>query len=1253
MNLEDYQKTIGDNAQRIAQINKDLESLDTTEAQDVPNVIDNRRFNLEMEKANLEQEQQEIVTHAYNNMRENIQGLRNLSEVVPRDTQDREEMAEEQQRREAEIANSRAILPEELQEQIRQEFLARENTPQEVIPTNTPVVPQGDNPRIEEVRQEVVPVTTTVEPLGDSIEARTTNPRIEENDPNIIDVEAIETSPEMEPTSAPSLEATATPQIEEHKAPTIADYQAQIGANATAIAAINQQIESLQANGENDTISSLEMRRQQLQQQNNNSQRIVDAYNNMRENIEELRRLSEAVPRDAQGREEIAEEQERREAEIINSRNIVPEDLQEQLRQEVANRQTPSIANNNQQEPVSANAPVAVETRGNMETGPANIGDNPRIEENNPNIIDGEYREIPLDDNTMTKPNFVMPTAPQNESNGNPTPAPEHNDFLEDFVKSLEDSHVVTPSPTQEVDTKRPDIFKYDDNGNIEFLPGTKIPRPRDRTPDELNDEDYVSFLKNFYDTLEKKNAFKRDNTNQNSQGQNNPSNVIPLPGPVANQQNKGKSNPNSNGNNNGNNTTSNNVPSVVKNNETGLVPVSPQQKGQEEPTRQNPIPKAIEKKPDPIGIEQKPDPLRIEQKPDPLGIEQKDDPKKPPIKKDDDKKEKQQPKRGLITIIDELTRGLEIKAKTGKKYTASNIKVAQQFKSELQSGNVWYNVVHVAPALLKSGVLGVKKFAAKYVPKMKLSNGQRINMMTLKDRIDKLPEEDIMTIYNEYRGSRVIQERFPSALNVLLQEKMNEFTMEKLSGLNQKIDLGYQKIFTDAAKLNAIDTELKQSGITPERKSQLERDKATCLAGKADLVQNIRNSYIEANQWMSGGLHGFNEDMKAAATKLSYVGKRFVKEQGLDNELTEQQAKLEQAENKAIAEKDDAKALNAFLQTEMLLSGETEIKNSIFGHRSTGEKYYMPKVEQVDYRDDPFVKDVFATVALVGAGVSAYNAIKTHGVEADRILSEEQAKADHVNATNQQTMDQVHQTGQNIADHRGVFQKGMETQGNKDVINTLNTGERSAYDQGALTGNGSHGNYNDVYRQADEIAHNTAKQMYQQTEQEINNIVNQYQANAITQAEAIAKYSQLANQNDSTLTSIVQEALPHFNQYMQSHPQFELTEVGKAMEYLVQNPDAIANMNQGMVDVTNMGESLTGLSMESVQALQSLPSDLQTTLFGAAAAAGLAYKVASTTETNAKKGKYGNELTQMVEEYSATQEEVKEATSSGPRKTA
>ena len=1207
MNLEDYQKTIGDNAQRIAQINKDLESLDTTEAQDVPNVIDNRRFNLEMEKANLEKEQQDAqsVVHAYNNMRENIQGLRNLSEVVPRDTQDREEMAEEQQRREAEIANSRAILPEELQEQVRQEFLARENTPQEVIPTNAPVAPQTDNPRTEETDSNIIDGEYKEIPL---------------------DNERVETA------------ESVTPQIEEHKAPTIADYQAQIGANAAAIAAINQQIESLQANaensignGENDTISSLEMRRQQLQQQNNSSQRIVDAYNNMRENIEGLRKLSEVVPRDAQDREEMAEEQERREAEIINSRNIVPEDLQEQLRQELESRQTPSITNNNQQNQVSGNAPVAVQSRGDI-VEPENARNNPRTEETDSNIIDGEYREIPVDSDTMQKPNFVMPTASQSENNASQAPAPEHNDSLQDFALG---------------DGKRPDLFKYDENGNMEFLPGTLIPRPRDRTPEEINDEDYVSFLKNFYDMLEKKNAFKRNSVNQNGSGQNNPSNVIPLPGPVAKDQNKGKSNPNSS--NNGNNATNNNVPSVVTNNETGLVPVPPKKKDQNEALD----PKTIEQKPTPIGIEQKPDPIGIEQKPDPLRIEQKDDPKKPPIKKDDDKKEKQQPKRGLITIIDELTRGLEIKAKTGKKYTASNIKVAQQFKSELQSGNVWYNVVHVAPALLKSGVLGVKKVAAKYIPKMKLSNGQRINMMTLKDRIDKLPEEDIMTIYNEYRGSRVIQERFPSALNVLLQEKMNEFTMGKLSGLNQKIDLGYQKIFTDAAKLNAIEAELKQSGITPERKTQLERDKATCLAGKADLVQNIRNSYIEANQWMSGGLHGFNEDMKAAATKLSYVGKRFVKEQGLDNELTEQQAKLEQAENKAIAEKDDAKALNAFLQTEMLLSGETEIKNSIFGHRSAGEKYYMPKVEQVDYRDDPFVKDVFATVALVGAGVSAYNAIKTHGVEADRILSEEQAKADHVNTTNQQTMDQVHQTGQNIADHRGVFQKGMETQGNKDVINTLNTGERSAYDQGALTGNGSHGNYNDVYRQADEIAHNTAKQMYQQTEQEINNIVNQYQANAITQAEAIAKYSQLANQNDSTLTSIVQEALPHFNEYMQSHPQFELTEVGKAMEYLVQNPDAIANMNQGMVDVTNMGESLTGLSMESVQALQSLPSDLQTTLFGAAAAAGLAYKVASTTETNAKKGKYGNELTQMVEEYSATQEDVKEATSGGPRKTA
>ena len=42
-----------------------------------------------------------------------------------------------------------------------------------------------------------------------------------------------------------------------------------------------------------------------------------------------------------------------------------------------------------------------------------------------------------------------------------------------------------------------------------------------------------------------------------------------------------------------------------------------------------------------------------------------------------------------------------------------------------------------------------------------------------MKERIENLSEEELMVIYDEYRGNRVMQERLPSAINILLQEKI------------------------------------------------------------------------------------------------------------------------------------------------------------------------------------------------------------------------------------------------------------------------------------------------------------------------------------------------------------------------------------------------------------------------------------------------------------------------------------------------
>ena len=605
-------------------------------------------------------------------------------------------------------------------------------------------------------------------------------------------------------------------------------------------------------------------------------------------------------------------------------------------------------------------------------------------------------------------------------------------------------------------------------------------------------------------------------------------------------------------------------------------------------------------------------------------------------------KQEKEEVRKTLQKIMYELQNGLEIKAKSGKRYQAANIKVGNNFKNELKSGNVWYNVVHFGPTLIKSAVAGIKKSAGKF----NLWRTEQIHTMeVLKERIDNLSDNDLQVIWEEYRGSQVNQDSFTSALNNMLNDRIQQFANKKVSEINTKIAAGYNQIFGDYQIIKVINKQLENSEISADQRKQLEARKQALLNTKAQDIGNLRKLYIQGNNYYSGGAHGFSEDMKAAGTNLSKVGKRFAVKHDYDDELQARKAKLEMIEANAVRNGDNEQALEAFIQYEGLKSDETEINRSILrgGDRSTGKMYYSPLVGQLDYRDDPFIRDVFTTIAMVGAAVSVANSIHTHVTETNKVLAEQQAKVDQVNGTNQSTIDQVHQTGQDIANHRDTFNKGMEAQANSDAINTLNVGERGASDASVNSGGGwSSGS---VYREADEIAHATAKKAYETSQQQIQDIAAQYSQGILSQAQVTEKLAEMATTSHQTLQGVIQNSLPHFQAYMQNHPQFELAEVGKAMDYLVQNPNAISDMYQGMVDVTNMGESLTGLTIEQVEALQSLPSDMFTTLMGAASSAALAYNCAKSTSKNRSSAKSEQEqqIIDMVSEYQASQQAQEE----------
>lgn len=605
--------------------------------------------------------------------------------------------------------------------------------------------------------------------------------------------------------------------------------------------------------------------------------------------------------------------------------------------------------------------------------------------------------------------------------------------------------------------------------------------------------------------------------------------------------------------------------------------------------------------------------------------------------------KDEEKSPRGFYTILNELTEGLNVQAKTGKRYKVSNIKVSKEFKEELKSGNYLYNIVHLVPAIIKVPI----KLIRKAFNRFRYSYAEHKTVATLKERISNLSEDDLKIIWDEYRGTKVIGERYPDILNILLNERMQRYAMEKVTSLNSSMEAKYKELFDAKQTVDKCDEILSE--VNAEGNKELVKEvietRENALNGKAEMIKKLREEYKEANQWLSGGAHGFEEDIKAATTRLSIVGKRFAKERNLDPEITKKQAEIEQKEMSAIKNNDDESALNAFIENEVLLSSNTEFERSIFGNRSSGAKYYEPIIVKSDYRDDPFIRDLFTTVATTGAVISTISAINVHGSQADGMLKDYQNEVSQANANNDAIINNVNEQGAKLADNSNDFAEGMQAQAEANIVNHTNTMERQTLDQTSWQVGSS------SYRAADDAAHEAYNSMADSVQSRISDVASQYSSGTISKEATLDMLKDISNETQQNLADLYASYLPTIKEYAASHPQFDLHGIEEAMGFVTSHPGAIAKMNEGMVESVQIGENLQALSAEHIEAINSLPSDLRTTLFAdGAAAVALAYTVARDMDKNAASGKYGNEVTNMVSEYIANKESANTETNTSSK---
>ena len=580
-------------------------------------------------------------------------------------------------------------------------------------------------------------------------------------------------------------------------------------------------------------------------------------------------------------------------------------------------------------------------------------------------------------------------------------------------------------------------------------------------------------------------------------------------------------------------------------------------------------------------------------------------------------KKKQEQPKVEIHyqEVIRKLTKDLDIKAKDGKRYRASNIKVAQSFKDELKSGNYLYNILHFAPAVVKAGITFFRRVASKILlTKRGRDVTKEINARLNGESENKecnLTDEDLEVLWQHYKG-RNLRSDMNNQINPIILAKLREYGLRKVEALNNDIKQHYLAVIAATDEIEKLKEEIANTK-NEKKKAELQNKLRELYKFAAESVRIIEDRRKQADDLLSNGVHGIEEDFKAVESKMNYIGLRFSKQNDFDNELQDRLADAGKRINTAKAYGDDEGLVKAFIDYEKIYYEETEVKNSIVGKRSTGNKWYQPIAEAMDYRDDPFIRDLFTTIATVSAAVSIANGLITHIQKDQQFQQQVNNDINSTNAANQQYHNSVQHEVQNIQAQRQAEIQGLQGQMNKDVRDAFNTGERGILDKSDWSFNGS-------YRADDAILHAQAQSLYESAQNQIQSVVSQLQSGAITETQAIEMLAKAEANLSTTVNNALQPLYNASKAYAQGHT-FAYDATLVPSDWFANHPNAFVDFGNAIVAVNQSADALSLLSPSFMQTIGSLPSDLATTLAAGISSLALVKNV-QTTMKNKTSGK-------------------------------
>ena len=534
--------------------------------------------------------------------------------------------------------------------------------------------------------------------------------------------------------------------------------------------------------------------------------------------------------------------------------------------------------------------------------------------------------------------------------------------------------------------------------------------------------------------------------------------------------------------------------------------------------------------------------------------------------------------------ILADLTKGLDIGKGDDWKFTASNIRVNQNFKNKVCTGNFLYNLVALAPSVVSYPFQLIHKGIGKLAYTKKIDT----RIKKLKERLDNLSEEELQLLYDNYKGGNLRNYNKMPMVNTMIQAKINEWIKRKTDKITAKMASIYNTILRDFKRMASVAKKIREENISEAEYNALSEEYFALAYGKADLIREyleLSNAKLDLEV---GGSKGFSESIRAFKSGMSQVGFRFRKVPKENDELNEEQARAYEEELKGVANNDDFMALSGFIKREKILSSNTEIDETLFMDREDGLRSHNPLMDQLNYDKDPFVSDLMRTVAIVASGINIYATVqRAHELENLRELTEQQSEI--INTQQDQIgrltadLDHAKQLSEGIQAKSGAVIDARIAQVNEANLAHTNTLERAVLDQTNWHSTG------ETYRALDDAAHATYNNAYQASQLEINSIADGVANGTISHSEAMAKLTELSKNMEDQFVANYRSVYDTVTTYATEHPQFDLTAPTEGLGKVIETSSNINVGNQAVDDAFKLAEEISnieGISLYEVQAL-------------------------------------------------------------------